>query len=142
MVYFFFLLHTICCNALTMYAIKHGKLLGKISAFKIGWHLVMSLIKPFFETRPPVGLGIGLRSKISVILGRNFDEIIEAEAYEHPRFGETKQRCNVCLFHISGQNQKKKKDLMEKLRSRCQKCGKLMYDDCSKLACEKHLQLA
>lgn len=142
MVSFFFLLHTIYCNALAMYAIKDGKPLGKISAFEIGWHLVMRLVKPFFETRPPLGLGIGQRSKMSVILGRNVDEIIEAEVYEHPRFGETKQRYNICLFHISGQNQKKKKDPMEKLRSRCQKCGKPMYDDCSKLACEKHLQLA
>ena len=66
MVSFFVLLHTICCNALTMYAIKHGKPLGKISAFEIGWHLVMSLVKPFFETRPPVGLGIGLSCKMSV----------------------------------------------------------------------------
>ena len=104
MVSFFFLLHTICCNALTMYAIKYSKPLGKISAVEIGWHLVMSLLKPFFETRPPVGLGIGLRSKISVILGRNVDETVEAKAYEHPRFGDTKQRFNICLFHISQQN--------------------------------------
>ena len=42
MVNFFFLLDTIRCNALTMYEIKHGKRLGKISGFDISWEIVMS----------------------------------------------------------------------------------------------------
>ena len=71
------------------------------------------MVKPFIEIRPTVGLGIGLRSKISVILPRNVDESIQAEAYEYPRFGKTKQRCNTFLFHISGPNQKKRKDPMK-----------------------------
>ena len=81
MVHFFFLLDTIRCNALTMYAIKYGKPLGKINAFDIGWDLVMSLVKPFIEVRPIDGLGIGLHSKTSVILGRTVDESVEAKAY-------------------------------------------------------------
>ena len=80
-VHFFFLLDTIRCNALTMYAIKYGKPLGKINAFDIGWDLVMSLVKPFIEARPIDGLGIGLHIKTSVILGRTIDESVEAKAY-------------------------------------------------------------
>ena len=64
----------------------------------------MSLVKQFIEIKPIAGLGIGLRSKIYVILGRNVDESIEDEVYIYPWFGVTKQRCNTCLFHISGQN--------------------------------------
>ena len=65
MAHFFFLLDTIPCNALTMYAIKHGKPLGKISTFGIGWDVTMSLVKPFIEIRPTVGLEIGLLAKLS-----------------------------------------------------------------------------
>ena len=90
MVHFFFLLDTTCCNALTMYSIKHGKPLGKISALDIGWDLVMSLVKAFIEIKPTDGLGIGLHSKISVIVVRTADESVEAEAYEYPLFGEKK----------------------------------------------------
>ena len=135
MVHFFFLLDTTRCNALAMYTIKHGKSLGKISALDIGWDLVMSVVKAFIGIRPTVCLGIGLHSKISVIVGRNADESVEAEAYEYPWFGEK----NICLFHISGQNQKKKKDPMKKLKSRCLKCGKPLCENHSKLLCEKHL---
>ena len=138
-IHFFFLLDTIRCNALTMYAIKRSKPFGKISAFGIGWDLVMSLVKPFIEIRPTVGLRIGLRSKISAILGGNLNESVEAEAYEYSCFGKTKQWYNISLFHISGQNQKKKKDSMKKLKSRCQKYGKPVCDDHLKLVCEKHL---
>ena len=69
MVHFFFLLDTIPCNALTMYAIKHGKPLGKISTFDIGWDVIMSLVKPFIEIRPTVGLEIGLLAKFKLFLG-------------------------------------------------------------------------
>ena len=93
------------------------------------------MVKPFIEIRPTVGLGTGLRSKTSVILVRNVDESIEAEAYEYPRFGETKQRCNIFLFHVSGPNQKNKKDPMKKLKSRCQNCGKSVRENYSKLVC-------
>ena len=68
----------------------------------------MSLIKPFNEIRPTVGLGIALRR-------RNNDESVEAEAYEYPRFGETKQQCNICLFHISRQKSKEKERPLEKV---------------------------
>ena len=95
MVHFFFLMNTIHCNAVTMCAIKHGKSLGKISTFDIGWDLVVSLVKPFIEIRPSVGLGISLCSKLSVNLGKNVNESVEAEAYEYPRSGETKQRYNI-----------------------------------------------
>ena len=71
------------------------------------------MVKPFIEIRPTVGLGIGLRSKFSVILVRNVDESIQVEAYKYPWFGKTKQRCNIFLLHISGPNQKKKKDPMK-----------------------------
>lgn len=100
MVDFFFLLDTIHCNAVTMYAIKHGKPFGKISAFDIGWDLVMSLVKPFIVIRPNAGLHIGLRSNISVILGRNVDESVEAEAYEYPWFGKTSNDVIFALTHI------------------------------------------
>ena len=75
----------------------------------------MSLIKPFNEIRPTVGLGVALRSKISVIPRRINDESVEAEAYEYPRFGETKQQCNICLFHISRQKSKEKERPLEKV---------------------------
>ena len=80
MVPFFSLLDAIACNAVTMYEIKHGKPHGKINAFKIGWDLVMCLVQPFIEVRPAVRLGIGLRSKVFLIIGRNNNEIVEAEA--------------------------------------------------------------
>ena len=139
MVDFFFLLDTIHCNAVTMYAIKHGKPFGKISAFDIGWDLVMSLVKPFYEIRPNVGLRIGLRSNIFVILGRNVDESVEAEAHEYPWFGKTSNGVIFALIHISGQNQKEKKDPMKNLKSRCQKCGETVCENHSKLVCEEHL---
>ena len=111
MVPFFSLLDTIPCNAVTMYEIKHGKPHGKISAFNIGWDLVMSLVKPFTEVKPAVRLQIGLRSKVFVIIGRNNNESVEAEAYEYPRFGETKQQCNICLFHIQDKIKRKRRTI-------------------------------
>ena len=118
MVHFFFLLDTTRCNTLVMYAVKHGEPLVKISAFNVGWDLVMRLIKPFIEIRSTIDLEIGLSSKIYVILRRNVDGSLETEVYEYPRFGETRQRSNICLFPISGQNQKKKTGPRKTLKSR------------------------
>ena len=116
MVHFFFLMDTIYCNALTLYAIKHGKTLHKINAFDNGWDLFMSLVKPFIAERPTVGLGIGLQNKISVMLGRNTDEFVEADDnVEYPCYGERKQRCDIWLFNISGVEQKKKEGHIEKV---------------------------
>ena len=36
---------------------------------------------------------------------------------------EERKRCRTCLDEISGQDQKKKKDKLPKLKKRCQKCG-------------------
>ena len=102
------------------------------------WDLVMSLLKPLTEIISTIGLGIGLHGKISVILGKILSESVEAKAYEYPRFGETKERSNICLFHISGQNQEEKNDPMKKLKFRCQKFCK-NRENHSKLVCEKHL---
>ena len=97
------------------------------------------MLKPFIEIRPTAGLGIGLRSKFSVLLVRNNDESIQVEAYKYPWFGKTKQRCNIFLLHISGPNQKKKKDPMKKLESRCEKYGEPVCENHSKLVCKNHL---
>ena len=90
MAHFFFLLDTICCNALTTYAIKHSNSFGKSSAFDIGWDLVVSLVKTFIEVRPTLGLEIDRHSKIVVILVGNVDESVEAEVYEYPLFWRSK----------------------------------------------------
>ena len=121
---FFFLLDTIHCNALTMYAIKHGKPLGEISAFDIGWDLVMSLVKPFIETRLTVTLGIGLHCKISVILGRNVDEFMNIS-------GLVKKKSNgvIFVYSIFLDKIKKKKDALKYLKSGYQKCDKTVSDD-------------
>ena len=52
-----------------MYAIKHGKPHRKISAFDIGWDLVMSLVKPFIEIRRTVGLELVYVVKSLIFLG-------------------------------------------------------------------------
>ena len=98
----------------------------------------ISLVKPFLAERPTVGLGIGLQNKISIMLRRNADETIE-DNVEYPRYGERKQRCDICLFNISGVEQNKKKDTLKKLKSCCQKCGSPVCEKHSKLVCQKHL---
>ena len=132
-----FLMDNICCNTLTLYAINHGKTLDKTNAFNNGWDLAISLVKPFIAERPTVGLGIGLRNKISIMLGRNADETVEAnDNVEYPQYGKIKQQCNICLFNISGVEQKRKKDTLKKLKSCCQKCD---IPVCEELVCQKHL---
>jgi len=137
MVHFYFLLDTIRCNALTLYAIKHNKSLSQVNSFSNGWELVTSLVKPFIAARPTIGLNLNTRSKMSIILGRALEQNVPV-ADEHSRFGETKQRCDICLYDISGDGQKNKKECIEKLKSRCQKCGNPVCDQHSKLICEKH----
>jgi len=66
MVHFYFLLDTIRCNALTLYAIKHNKSLSQVNSFSNGWELVTSLVKPFIAARPTIGLNLNTRSKMSI----------------------------------------------------------------------------
>ena len=98
---FFFSIDTIRWKALTLYVIKHGKTIRKTNAFDNGWDLVMSLVKPFIAERPTVGLEIGLRNKISIILGRNADEAVEAHGdVEYPRYSN-KSSCVIFVYSIS-----------------------------------------
>ena len=96
-----FLTDNIRCNTLTLYAINHGKTLDKTNAFNNGWDLAISLVKPFIAERPTVGLEIGLRNKISIILGRNADEAVEAHGdVEYPRYSN-KSSCVIFVYSIS-----------------------------------------
>lgn len=96
------------------------------------------MVKPFIEIRPTVGLGIGLRSKISVILPRNVDESIQAEAYEYPRFGNG-ATVKYFLIPYFWTESKEKEGPYEKLESRCQKYGEPVCENHSKLVCKNHL---
>ena len=97
----FFSIDTIRWNALTLYVIKHGKTIRKTNAFDNRLDLIMSLVKPFIAERPTVGLEIGLRNKISIILGRNADEAVEADCdVEYPRYAN-ESNCGIFVYSIS-----------------------------------------
>ena len=99
--FFFFSIDTIRWNALTLYVIKHGKTIRKTNAFDNRLDLIMSLVKPFIAERPTVGLEIGLRNKISIILGRNADEAVEADCdVEYPRYAN-ESNCVIFVYSIS-----------------------------------------
>lgn len=99
--FFFFSIDTIRWNALTLYVIKHGKTIRKTNAFDNRLDLITSLVKPFIAERPTVGLEIGLRNKISIILGRNADEAVEADCdVEYPRYAN-ESNCVIFVYSIS-----------------------------------------
>lgn len=112
MVYFYYLLDIIRCNALSLLAIKHDKSLKKVNSFEIGFELVMSLVKPFVAGRSINGLSITQQNKMSIILGRHVGTANDQpnhDGFEFTRFG-LRQRCHTCLRDISGNEHKKKKD--------------------------------
>lgn len=138
MVHFFYLLDTIRCNALSLFAIKKGIPLSKVSSFKKGWELVLSLVKPFVTDRSLNGLHIHVQRKISIMLGNR--ELMPA--VEHGNFernGETRQRCRICIANVLGVGHKQGKDKLTKIKSRCQECGEPVCEKHSKLICDKHL---
>ena len=57
MINFFFLMDTICCNAMVLHAIKEKKPFRKSNSSDIGWELVLALVRHFMAVRPTVGLG-------------------------------------------------------------------------------------
>ena len=108
MVHFYFLLDAIRCNTLSLFAVKHGKSLRAVDSFESCWDLVMNLVTPFISERPLTGLSIGLKSKISTLLGRNPDQPVDAVDDGYPRYGPTRQRCQICLNIIAGKDHQKK----------------------------------
>ena len=78
MVSFYFLPDAIRCNTLSLFAVKHGKSLRAVDSFESCWDLVMNLVTPFISERPLTDLSIGLKSKISTLLGRNPDQPVDA----------------------------------------------------------------
>ena len=79
-----------------------------MSYFDITGGLVMNLVRPHIEARPKNGLITSLLSKTSFILGQ---EVLPEQRPEPtpagngdllPRFADTRKRCDVCLFEISG----------------------------------------
>ena len=100
----------------------------------------MNLVRLQIEARPRNGLHSSFLSKMPFIFGK---EVEPTPTPTHPdmlfRHGHTKQRCEICLFEISGPGQKKEKDKPQKLKSRCEKCGIAVCEQLSKLICDKHL---
>ena len=140
MVHFYFLLDTIRCNSLSLFAIKHGENLRNVESFDTCWHLTMSFVKPFISERPLTGLSIDLKSKITILLGRNPADRPVAEIDEgYSRYNDTRQRCKICLGGITGKDHQKNRDKLNKMKSRCQMCGETVCDAHSKLICQKHL---
>ena len=139
MVHFYFLLDAIRCNTLSLFAVKHGKSLRAVDSFESCWDLVMNLVTPFISERPLTGLSIGLKSKISTLLGRNHDQPVDAVDDGYPRYGPTRQRCQICLNSIAGKDHQKNRDKLKKIQTRCQKCGKAVCEAHSKLICQKDL---
>ena len=134
MVHFYFLLDTIRCNSLSLFAIKHGKNLRNVESFDTCWDLTMSFVKLFISERSLTGLSIGLKSKITILLGRNTADRPVAEIDEgYSRYNDTRQWCKICLGGITG------KDKLNKMKSRCQMCRETVCDAHSKLICQKHL---
>ena len=145
MVNFYYILDTIRSNASTLYAIKHNISPSKVNSFSNGWDLVVSLVKPQIMARPTNGLSTNTLSKMSVIVGKEFvatktNAVEEAQdGCDFPRYGETRQRCDICLFNITGPQYKANKSSLGKTKSRCQKCGKPVCENHSKIICRKHL---
>lgn len=91
----------------------------------------MNLVRPQIEARPSVGFHSSLLSKMSFILSKEV-EPTPTNTDMLPRHGQTKKRCE-----ISEPCQKKKKDKLQKLKSRCQKCGTTVCEQHSKLIFDK-----
>ena len=139
MVHFYFLLDAIRCNTLSLFAVKHGKSLRAVDSFESCWDLVMKLVTPFISERPLTGLSIGLKSKTSTLLGRNSDQPVDAVGDGYPRYGPTRQRCQICLNSIAGKDHQNNRGKLKKIQTRCQKCGKAVCEAHSKLICQKDL---
>ena len=103
MVNFFYILDTIRCNAITLYALKHIKNPRKVDSFDIAWELVMNLVRPQIEAIPRVALHSSLLSNMSFILGKEVEPTPTPTNTDMlPQRGQTNQRCEICLFEISG----------------------------------------
>lgn len=137
MVHFYFLLDTIRCNTLSLYAIKHGLSPSKVNSFDKSWEIVMSLVKPFIAERPLTGLHFGLRSKIATVLGRN-PVTANDDVGGYARYAETRKRCTICEQNLSGNNLRLQRSNLNKMKTQCQKCGTIVCDAHSKLLCQKH----
>ena len=98
----------------------------------------MNLVTPFISERPLTGLSIGLKSKISTLLGRNPGQPVDAVDDGYPRYVPTRQR-QICLNSIAGKDHQKNRDKLKKIQTRCQKCGKAVCEAHSKLICQKDL---
>ena len=139
MVHFFFLLNTIHCNALTMYAIKHCKPLGKISAFDIGWDLFMSLVKSFIEIRPLLVWELVYVAKFLILFGEMSMKMLKVKLMSNLGLGK---QCNGVIFAyyiFLDKMKKEKKDPMKNMKPIYQKCSKPVCENHSKLVCETHL---
>ena len=103
MVNFFYILDTIRCNAITLYALKHIKNPRKVDSSDIAWELVMNLVRPQIEAIPRVALHSSLLSNMSFILGKEVEPTPTPTNTDMlPQHGQTNQRCEICLFEISG----------------------------------------
>lgn len=142
MVNFFYILDTIRCNAITLYAIKQKKNLPKGNSLDIGWELVLNLVRPQIEARPRIGLNKSLVAKMSSFIeienGLAPTAVPDAAAATFPCIAGTKKHCVLCLDECSGQGCKEKKDKFSKVKSRCQKCDIAVCDKHSKLVCYNH----
>ena len=139
MIHFYFPLDAIRCNTLSLFAVKCGKSLRVVDSFESCWDLVMNLVTPFISERPLTGLSIGLKSKISTLLGRNPDQPVDTVDDGYSHYGPTQQRCQICLNSIAGKDHQKNRDKLNKIQTRFQKCGKAVCKAHSKLICQKDL---
>ena len=99
----------------------------------------MNLVKPQIEARPRAGLYSSLLPKMPFILDKEVEPTpLPTNTNMLPCHSQTRQHCEICLFQISRPGQKKK-DKLQKLKSKCQKCDTAVCEKHSKLIINKHL---
>lgn len=130
MVAFAYVLDMARVNSATIHALNKNEDPQKGDSFKFGFDLVMQLVKPFIEQRSTQRLSWLIKSKISLILGRQPQpQPINNEL--GPSMSEKRGRCVACLKGILGENYLNRRKHISSNRSICQVCGNY--------TCKEHL---
>ena len=125
---FAYMLDTCRVNSCTVYAINNSKDPRAQDSFNFGMDLAMSLVLPFIQMRPQVGLSTAIQQKMKNALGESEGTSspldLSSSVALYPSQGEVRKRCEHCKKEISGPGAKQAKDKLSKILSQCQSCGK------------------
>ncbi|XP_041481524.1 uncharacterized protein LOC121428771 [Lytechinus variegatus] len=106
MVAFYYLLDTCRVNAQSILSMNQGLDPRKASSFEFGWDLVESLVVPYIQQRPTVGLPTSVLRKMKFFTGEPVPRERIALAFD--KVGSRK-RCTTCVDDSHGEGHKKEK---------------------------------